>query len=114
MINKWYNTRNEKLTLENAKDFFFHFECNFNFMEYLVNDFQALNIPKETIVLWTTEYYEKDISVYDSLIFLKKITYMSRLSLLCNQFTDKFLFKVVRMLIELLENSEIYRLYQAP
>ncbi len=97
---------NIELTLDNVKEFFYDFECNPNHMEGRIKDFRKLNIPNETIISWTTDYYKEDIKKYDSLTIKEKVWYIGKLSGILDQFTDNFIVDLTKKFIQLTEEPD--------
>ena len=105
----YYNVElkhNIELTLDNVKEFFYDFECNPNYMESRLKDFRKLNIPNETIISWTTEYYKEDVKQYDLLSLQEKVRYISKLSGILDQFTDDFIVDMTKKLIQLIAEPD--------
>jgi hypothetical protein len=97
---------NIELTLDNVKEFFYDFECNPNYMESRLKDFRKLNIPNETIISWTTEYYKEDIKRYDSLSEKDKLEYLSGITGILDQFTESFFIELSKLFLVLLDNCK--------
>lgn len=101
---------NIELTLDNVKEFFYDFECNPNYMESRLKDFWKLNIPKETLISWTTDYYKEDIKRYDSLSEEDKLEYLSGITGILDQFTEPFFIELSKLFLILLDNPECYQM----
>jgi hypothetical protein len=101
---------NIELTLDNVKEFFYDFECNPNYMEGRIEDFRKLNIPNETIISWTTDYYKEDIQRYDSLSEKDKLEYLSGITGILEQFTEPFFIELSKLFLVLLDNPECYQM----
>ncbi len=99
----------EKVTQENAIEFFFSFECNPNYIakENLNDVWWQLNITQEMIVLWTSEYYEKDILNYESMNISEKVTYMNKLYGVLNQLKTSFIIDITKKYLKLLEHPDL-------
>jgi uncharacterized protein Smg (DUF494 family) len=110
--NKWYNNPNKELTLENAKEFFFDFECNPNIFvrDGIYQDWIELNIPQEILISWTTEYYRNDLSRYSDMDLSNKLSYCKKISGILDQFEKPIIIRVSNKYIRLFSNKEIEKL----
>jgi hypothetical protein len=79
-------------------------------MESRLKDFRKLNIPNETIISWTTEYYKEDIKRYDSLSEKDKLEYLSGITGILDQFTESFFIELSKLFLVLLDNPECYHI----
>jgi len=107
--NKWYTHPNKELTLENAKEFFFDFECNPNnyVRDSIYQDWIKLNIPQEILVSWTTEYYRNDLLRYSDMDLSNKLSYCNKISGILDQLEKPLILSVSNKYIGLFSNQEI-------
>jgi hypothetical protein len=108
-INKWYTHPKKELTLENAKEFFFDFECNPNnyVRDSIYQDWIKLNIPQEMLVSWATEYYRNDLLTYSELDFSNKLSYCNKISGILDYLEKSLIISVSNKYISLFSNQEI-------
>lgn len=106
----------KKLKRENAKEFFFDFDCSIvNFIERIdiYQDWKNLNISDEKIIEWTSAFYSKDILKYDEMNFKKKLYYCERLGGLLEHFNKPLIIDITNKFINLLEYKEIEKINNA-
>lgn len=107
--NKWYTNPKKELTLENAKEFFFDFECNPNnfVRDSIYQDWIKLNIPQEILISWTTEYYRNDLFRYSDMDLSNKLAYCKKISGILDQLEKPLIISVSNKYISLFNNKEI-------
>jgi hypothetical protein len=104
----------KKLTQENAKEFYFDFDCsivNFIGRMDIYQDWKNLNINDEIITEWTTAFYRKDILKYDELNFNNKLFYCEKLGGLLQYFNTSLIIDITKKYIELFSYKDIGKLY---
>jgi hypothetical protein len=104
----------KKLTQENAKEFYFDFDCsivNFIGRMDIYQDWKNLNINDEIITEWTTAFYRKDILKYDELNFNNKLFYCEKLGGLLQYFNTSLIIDITKKYIELFSYKDIGKIY---
>ena len=112
-IDKWFIQPKKELTLENAKEFFFDFDCNeVNFIrDDIYQNWKKLNITHEKITEWTTAFYRKDILKYDEMNFKNKVFYCERLGGLLKYFNKQLIIDITKKFIDLFSYNDIEKTY---
>ena len=112
-VNKWYINPKNEITQSNAKEFFFDFECNPNNFarDSIYKDWIKLNIPREIIVSWTNEYYEKDIYKYDTMEFANKLSYCKKITGILDQLEKPLVINIAHKYLRLYKSTEIDEIY---
>ena len=104
----------KKLTQENAKEFYFDFDCsivNFIGRMDIYQDWKNLNINDEILTEWTTAFYRKDILKYDELNFNNKLFYCEKLGGLLQYFNTSLIIDITKKYIELFSYKDIGKIY---
>lgn len=111
-IIKWYTNPKKELTLENAKEFFFDFECNPNNFarDSIYQDWEKLNIPQEILISWTTEYYNRDLFKYNDMDLSNKLSYCEKISGILDQLEKPLIISISNKYISLFSNKKIEKL----
>jgi hypothetical protein len=104
----------KKLTLDNAKEFYFDFDCSIvNFIERtdIYQDWKNLNISIEKVTEWTTAFYSKDILKYDGMNFKNKLFYCEKLGGLLECFNKPLIIDITKKFIDLFSYKDIEEIY---
>lgn len=112
-IDKWFIKPKKELTLENAKEFFFDFDCNeVNFIrDDIYQNWKKLNITHEKITEWTTAFYSKDILKYDEMNFKNKLFYCEKLGGILEYFNKSLIIDITKKFIDLFSYKDIEKIY---
>lgn len=101
----------EEITMEEAKEIFFGFSCSFPdlYKEWLRHDiFDNLNIPKETIIDWTMEFYMPKMAKYEEMDVYNKKLFLGSFAHRTDQITKSFFLDVCNKYLDLLEDDSVY------
>lgn len=112
-IDKWFKHPKKELTQENAKEFFFDFDCNeVNFIrDDIYQNWKNLNISDDRLTEWTTAFYRKDLFKYDEMNFKNKMFYCERLGGVLKYFNKQLIIDITKKFIDLFSYNDIQKIY---